>query len=168
MSSKPLPMPSQTLDKQQFCRLCGRFATGITVATVLDASGAPHGMTVNSFTSVSLDPLLVLICIDRRAALLEHFRRHGRFGINILAENQKHLSQTFARKSADRFESVEWMPGKTGVPLLPGVVAALECGLAQVVPAGDHDILIGEVLHGRLREDVKPLLFFASEYRALL
>lgn len=154
------------LEKQQFRRICGKFASGITIATVLDSTGACHGMTANSFTSVSLAPPLVLVCVDHRARIREHFRIGDHFGINILGAAQKELSDKFAGSGYDRFEGVQWYAGKTGVPLLPEVLATLECARVNVVTAGDHDIVIGEVLHADCT-DGEPLVFYSSQYRSL-
>ena len=159
-------VPASEVDARQLCQACSRFATGVCVATVIDVAGAPHGMTVNSFTSVSLDPPLILFCIDHRSKILEHFRLAQHFAINVLAESQKNVSQHFARSGFDRFDGVEWHRGETGVPLLPGVLATIECRLEQAVRAGDHDILIGRVLHTRQQEG-RPLLFYGSSYREL-
>jgi len=165
MASEPVPAMSK-IEKQQFRRICGKFASGITVATVLDAAGAPHGMTANSFTSVSLTPPLVLVCVDHRARILEHFRIGEHFGVNILGAGQRHFSDKFAGSGYDRFEGVEWRAGETGVPLLPDVLATLECARVKVVTAGDHDIVIGEVLHANC-QDGDPLVFYGSQYRCL-
>ena len=154
------------IEKQQFRRICGKFASGITVATVLDSAGGVHGMTANSFTSVSLTPPLVLICVDHRARIREHFRIGEFFGINILSASQKDLSDKFAGSGYDRFAGVNWYPGQTGVPLLPDVLATIECSRLNVVTAGDHDIVIGEVLHADCR-DGDPLVFYSSQYRCL-
>jgi flavin reductase ActVB len=160
-------MPAMSkIEKQQFRRICGKFASGITVATVLDAASVCHGMTANSFTSVSLTPPLVLVCVDHRARILEHFRNSEYFGINILGAEQRHLSEKFAGSGYDRFEGVEWYAGQTGVPLLPDVLATIECSRVNVVTAGDHDIVIGEVLHANCR-DGEPLVFYSSQYRCL-
>ena len=150
----------------QFRKSAGRFATGVTVATVVDASGAPHGLTVNSFTSVSLDPPLVLVCIDHTAATVESFRTAKYFGINILAVDQRPLSDHFARKGHNRFEGLAWHPGKTGVPLLPGVLAVMECAVHRKIAMGDHDIFVGEVVHSEFHEKA-PLLYYASRYHHL-
>ena len=160
-------MPAMSrIEKQQFRRICGKFASGITVATVLDAAGGAHGMTANSFTSVSLTPPLVLVCVDHRARILEHFRTGEYFGVNILAASQKHFSDKFAGSGYDRFEGVNWYSGQTGVPLLPGVLAAMECAVRQRFTAGDHDIFVGEVVRARVA-DGAPLIHFASHYRRL-
>ena len=154
------------LDKQQFRRICGKFASGITVATLLDPAGAAHGMTANSFTSVSLTPPLVLVCVDHRARILEYFRASANFGINILSAGQRAISDRFAGSGYDRFEGVDWYAGQTGVPLLPDVLATIECSRVNVVTAGDHDIVIGEVLHATC-QDGEPLVFYSSQYRSL-
>jgi flavin reductase (DIM6/NTAB) family NADH-FMN oxidoreductase RutF len=123
-------------------------------------------MTANSFTSVSLNPPLVLVCVDHKARILNHFRACKYFGINVLAEHQHVISAHFARSGYDRFGGVSWHPGKTGVPLLPGVLSTMECEVQQLLEVGDHAILIGEVLHAACT-DGKPLVYFASKYRAL-
>ena len=154
------------IEKQQFRRICGKFASGITVATVLDSEGGCHGMTANSFTSVSLTPPLVLVCVDHHARIREHLRIGEYFGINILSAGQKSLSEKFAGNGYDRFEGVSWYPGQTGVPLLPDVLATIECSRVNVITVGDHDIVIGEVLHADC-QDGEPLVFYGGQYRSL-
>jgi flavin reductase (DIM6/NTAB) family NADH-FMN oxidoreductase RutF len=161
--------PSQRIApvaSQEFRRACGRFATGVTIASVLDAKGAPHGLTVNSFASVSLDPPLILVCLGHDVSVIDHFRAANNFGINVLAEDQRHLSDRFARKGHDRFDGLAWQPGETGVPLLTGVLAAMECRTSQRFTAGDHDIFVGEMVAARVA-DGEPLIYFASRYRGL-
>jgi flavin reductase (DIM6/NTAB) family NADH-FMN oxidoreductase RutF len=166
MSSNPVTVSRKAVAPEAFLRACAQFSTGVAIATVLDHGGAPHGMTVNSFTSVSLEPPLVLICIDHKARILEHFLASQSFAINILRENQQALSTHFARPSDDRFGTVEWTPGATGVPLIPGALATLECTIERRIPAGDHTVLIGEVVSA-VRHEGRPLIFFSSGYRAL-
>src|SRR5579862_3720733 len=129
MSSKTVPRDQLALpgpvDTALYRRTCARFTTGITVVTVLDSLGHPHGMTVNSFSSVSLDPPLVLVSIDLRNAILGHFISSSWFAINILAEHQEALSRRFSSTSENRFLGVEWTTGASGVPLLTGVLAQL-------------------------------------------
>jgi flavin reductase (DIM6/NTAB) family NADH-FMN oxidoreductase RutF len=151
---------------EEFRHACGRFATGITIASVLDANGAPHGLTVSSFASVSLDPPLILVCLGHDVSVINHFRASNNFGINVLAESQRHLSDRFARKGHDRFDGLEWQSGTTGVPLLTGVLAAIECRTSQWFTAGDHDIFVGEMVAARVA-DGEPLIYFASRYREL-
>jgi flavin reductase (DIM6/NTAB) family NADH-FMN oxidoreductase RutF len=159
-------MSRETIEPKHFRRVCSKYATGITIVTVLDALGAPHGLTVNSFTSVSLSPPLVLFCLDRQTTILKHFRMETRFAINVLHEGQKDISICFARSGQDRFQSVAWRPGETGAPVLPEVLATLECGVIQMVEAGDHVVVIAEALHSTWREG-EPLIYFNSSYQAL-
>jgi flavin reductase (DIM6/NTAB) family NADH-FMN oxidoreductase RutF len=159
-------MSGATIEQHHFRRVCGKYATGITIVTVLDSNGAPHGMTANSFTSVSLDPPLILVCIDRRTSLLSHFRPGTHFAIHVLGEEHRELSARFARSGCDRFEGVDWRRGHTGAPVLPDMLAALECSVTQMVDAGDHVVVIGEALHVNWR-DGQPLLYFNSSYQQL-
>jgi flavin reductase (DIM6/NTAB) family NADH-FMN oxidoreductase RutF len=166
MSSNPVTTPRKGVGPQVFLRACAQFATGIAVTTVLDYSGAPVGMTVNSFTSVSLTPPLVLVCIDHKARILDSLRMSEFFAINILREDQQSLSMRFARPVEDRFDAVEWFPGETGMPLIPGALATMECTVFQRVEAGDHTIVIGEVVSA-IRHEGRPLLYFSSSYQIL-
>jgi flavin reductase (DIM6/NTAB) family NADH-FMN oxidoreductase RutF len=154
------------VSSEDFRRACGRFATGVTIATVLDIRGTPHGLTVSSFTSVSLNPPLILICLGHQVTALDAFRSAQYFGISILAESQREVSERFARKGADRFDSLLWQPGHTGVPLIPGALASIECGVHQRFISGDHDILVGEMVHSHVTES-DPLIYFSSRYRGL-
>ena len=123
----------------------GAFMTGVTVVTTHDAQGQPIGFTANSFSSVSLDPALLLVSIDKRSANFDNFTQSGHFAINILSEQQKETSNIFAQKIADRFSLVPWRTGEYGTPLLDDSSAWFECSMHQVVDAGDHAILIGHV-----------------------
>lgn len=158
--------PSVSVDSESFRRACSKFATGVTVATVLDPGGSPHGMTANSFTSVSCDPPLVLLCVDHRTSILPSFRSSVHFGVNVLSEEQRNLSVRFAQKGQDRFDQVPWVAGQTGVPLIEDALASFECRVTDRVTAGDHDIIIGEVLAARIQEG-RPLVFFNSGYGSL-
>ena len=150
----------------EFRHACGRFATGVTIATALDEKGGPHGLTVSSFTSVSLEPPMALICLGHAVTVIDIFRAAGHFGINVLAENQRGLSERFARKGEDRFNGLGWQAGKTGVPLIPGALAHMEFSVRDRIPAGDHDIFVGEMLHAKAFEG-EPLIYFASRYRGV-
>jgi flavin reductase (DIM6/NTAB) family NADH-FMN oxidoreductase RutF len=160
-------MSSQLVGPRLYRRVCAQFATGITVVTVVDEHRHPHGMTVNSFSSVSLDPPLVLVSIDLRNSILGHFLSASAFGINVLAEGQEALSRRFSDVSERRFEGVAWQPSPLGMPLLNGVLAHLECIVVRTFEAGDHTILIGEVHHASYTEG-RPLVYFDSAYRSLL
>jgi flavin reductase (DIM6/NTAB) family NADH-FMN oxidoreductase RutF len=154
------------IDRSVFRKTCGKFATGITVATVTDVHGAPHGLTVNSFTSVSCEPPLVLICVDYRCTTLAHFRSSSFYGVNILNETQRDISVRFSQRVDNRFDGLKWHRSPNGAPLIEGCLASLECSVSQVIEAGDHAILIAEVTAAEHR-DGKPLLYYASSYMSL-
>ncbi|WP_159876463.1 flavin reductase [Aquitalea denitrificans] len=137
---------SQAIDAMEFRKTLGAFVTGVTVVSTRQEDGTPRGFTANSFTSVSLDPALVLICIGKSAASYPVFSAAAHFSISILAEDQKQLSSLFASKAADKFEQVAWHQGLTGSPVIDGAAAWFDCATHQVVEAGDHIILIGRVL----------------------
>jgi len=152
-----------------FRKALGCFATGVTVITV-DHGGEVHGMTANAFTSVSLDPLLVLVCVDLRARTHEHLRAKKRFGINVLAENQKAISEYYA-KSSETHQHAEEAGARfdrtsQGTPVLHGALAYLECRLHSAQDAGDHTIFIAAVEEVVVREG-DPLLYFRGKYRAI-
>ncbi|HLK47263.1 MAG TPA: flavin reductase family protein [Bryobacteraceae bacterium] len=166
MSSKPARRLPARFPADEFRRTCARFPSGVTILTVFDAAGAPHGMTASSFTSVSLEPPLVLVCVDHRATVMAHLKQCEFFGINILAEGQHELSTRFSRRKEDRFEGIEWTGGRHGVPVIPDMLASFECSMHRLVDAGDHAIVLGEVLHAEHREG-RPLVYFGSGYHRL-
>jgi flavin reductase (DIM6/NTAB) family NADH-FMN oxidoreductase RutF len=159
-----------SLSQAEFRKAMGSFATGVTVITV-DHEGEVHGMTANAFTSVSLDPLLVLVCVDHRARTHAHLHAKKRFGVNVLAENQQVISEYYARPVATHEHAEEEAGARfdrttLGTPVLHGALAYLECRLHSVQDAGDHTIFIAEV------EDVvvrggDPLLYFRGDYRKI-
>ncbi|MDX8499947.1 alpha/beta fold hydrolase [Mesorhizobium sp. VK4C] len=132
-------------DSGEFRRALGSFLTGVTIVTTIGQEGEPRGFTANSFTSVSLDPPLVLVCIAHKALGHPVFATAKSFAINILNESQKAASGIFASKAADKFATVDWRPGQTGSPVLDGSVACFDCDMERLVEAGDHSILIGRV-----------------------
>ncbi|WP_424971823.1 flavin reductase family protein [Dinoroseobacter sp. S76] len=132
-------------DPKELRKAFGTFMTGVTVVTARDPGGAPLGFTANSFTSVSLDPPLVLVCLATASANYEAFTTAQGFAVNILSEGQTALSNTFARPAEDRFAEVSWQAGPHGAPILDGVSAWFDCAMHQTVAAGDHVVLIGEV-----------------------
>lgn len=145
----------------------GRFVTGVTVVTTRAAGGDPVGLTANSFTSVSLDPPLVLWSLSARSASLVAFRDAGHFAVNILSEQQRDLSDRFASRTEDRFAGTGWHPGFGGAPLLPGCLARFECSTVSAETVGDHVVFIGRV-EGVFHRTGQPLAFFASRYAALM
>jgi flavin reductase (DIM6/NTAB) family NADH-FMN oxidoreductase RutF len=167
MSSKEGTDPASTLDSRLFRRTCAQFATGITVVTVTDSEGQPHGLTVNSFSSISLNPPLVLVSIDLRSSVLAHLMSNPGFAINVLADHQEAVSRVFSTPASRRFEDVSWRQGELGAPLLDDCLAHLECSTVQSLDAGDHTVLIGEVRRAVYREG-KPLIYFNSGYQNLV
>lgn len=144
----------------------GRFATGVTVITTGDGSGAVEGLTVNSFASVSLEPPLVLWSLRRESRSLPRFRASGHFAVNVLSSAQQPLSQYFAKPRLDRFAGVDFYTDLTGCPLLPGSLAVFECATRQRIEAGDHVVFIGEVLRCETRAGT-PLVFSHGRYHQL-
>ena len=124
----------------------GSFPTGVTVVTCLDSNNNPLGFTANSFTSVSLEPQLISICIDKDSFNIESFSIVGHFAVSVLSEDQQAISTTFATPNEDRFLNIEWDSKNTGSPVIKGAVAWFDCDTEQVISAGDHLILIGKVI----------------------
>ena len=158
------------MDPKYFRNTLGRFATGVTVVTVNDGE-ISRGMTANAFSSVSLDPPLILVCVDEKATCLEMIRNAKKFNVNFLAEEQKEISDWFAgkgRDAEDQFSELEYDMGENATPVLKGNIGLLECELYNEVPGGDHVIFIGLVTRALFEEDVKaPLLYYASSYRKM-
>ncbi|WP_425402956.1 flavin reductase family protein [Hwanghaeella sp.] len=155
------------LDTGAFRTALGQFATGVTIVTTRDATGAPIGLTANSFNSVSLDPPLILWSLARKSINLAVFEASPHFAINILAADQKLLSDRFARPVADRFESVDWCEGAGGVPVIEGSLASFECAAHRQLDGGDHVIFLGRVLRFRAaaaENDKEPLVYYAGRY----
>ena len=152
--------------KEEFRTALSRFASGVTVVTTIDASGIPWGMTVSAFSSVSLEPPLVLICIDKHASGHDHLVEDSAFAVNILGEGQEEVSRRFASRDVDRFEGVGYRHGTTGTPLLEGAMAHIECIVVSTHPGGDHTIVVGEVVATGISEG-KPLLYYRGGYAQL-
>lgn len=133
-------------DPRELRNALGVFLTGVTVVSTCQADGSPRGFTANSFTSVSLDPPLVLICVAKAAASLPIFEQAEGFAINVLAEHQRDVSGAFASKRPDKFSGIGWRPGPAGNPILEGVAAWFDCLTDRMVDAGDHVILLGRVV----------------------
>ncbi len=151
-----------------FRDVMGKFTTGVTVVTVQEA-GAPHGMTVNSFTSVSLDPLLVLICLDKESTTTDMLSRTGRFTVNILTAEQENIARRFAGSGneRDRFNNLEYTISDEGTPVLRDVLGYVTCTVKEVVDGGDHLIFLGEVVDlGDSDTDQQPLLYYGGNYKS--
>jgi flavin reductase (DIM6/NTAB) family NADH-FMN oxidoreductase RutF len=150
----------------QFRQVMGNFATGVTVVTTRDTNGTAYGLTVNSFTSVSLNPLLVLVCLDNRLSGLQAFKDSRRFGVSILSESQEDVSRMFAKKDSERPLSI-YFEGKLGLPLLRNSMAILECETVETYAGGDHLIFLGEVKTAEVLDGSNPLLYFRGKYQRL-
>lgn len=150
-------------DARQLRSVLGRFYTGVTIVTTIDANGTPWGVTANSFTSVSLDPPLVLWNQALKAQSHPVFCAQDRFAINILSASQVELSQRFAKTSDSKFEGVSVTSGLGGVPLLDGCCAVLECRKVATHAGGDHSLFIGQVERLQSNEQ-SPLLFGDGQY----
>lgn len=145
----------------------GRFATGVTVVTCVDADGQPVGLTVNSFAALSLEPPLVLWSLRIESPSLPAFDAARHFAVNVLSEHQLEVSRRFASTAARaRFEMGRWSAGMTGAPVLAGTVATFECAVAGAQAHGDHRLYIGRVVHA-VSHAGAPLLFHAGRYRRL-
>lgn len=151
-------MDTQSTNVTLFKEAMGNYPSGVTVVTAYDENGQPIGLTVNSFASVSLDPLLILWSIDKKVFTYETFKKIDKFAVNILASDQKEVALLFATKNADRFGNSNWKKSGFGLPIIGGTLASLQCKTFQAVEAGDHTILIGEVIDIHV-EDKDPLLY---------
>jgi flavin reductase (DIM6/NTAB) family NADH-FMN oxidoreductase RutF len=157
-------MADAGLDGRALRSALGHYATGVTIVTTRTPEGAHTGVTVNSFTSVSLDPPLVLFCLATRSSLLAAFERAGHFAVNVLAKGQQALSNQFARPSANTWEGVTYRSGAHGCALLTGALGTFECARRMAYPGGDHLILLGEVLCFETAAAAEPLAFYAGSY----
>jgi len=154
-----------TIDQEEFRRVLGHFASGVTIVTT-HSHGSNYGITVSSFTSLSLAPRLVLICIDHQVVSLQAIRSAGFFAVNVLGEDGEHLSRRFSSHEVDKFSGVAFRIGLTGAPLLDDALAILECAVVQEVEGGDHTIFMGEV-RAMATGAGKPLLYYRSGYHQL-
>lgn len=159
-------MPEQAIDLAELRSALSCFATGVAVVTTVGDGGAPVGLTINSFNSVSLDPPLVLWSLANSAPSIGAFRAHGDFAINILAADQLEICKQFARPADNKFSGVDYSAGHNGVPLIVGSAAQLECRAYAKYPGGDHEIHLGEVV-GIQTSDRPPLVFHRGRFTGL-
>ena len=160
----PQRASAPSFSASDFRAALGMFATGVTIVTARDATGAPVGLTANSFNSVSLSPPLVLWSLSRTAGSMPAFERGSHYAINILAAGQHALALRFATKEVDRFDGVAFRAGTSGVPLLDGAAAIFECFNRSRYEEGDHVIFVGEVERCMRREGAQPLIFHGGRY----
>ncbi|MEZ5168818.1 MAG: flavin reductase family protein [Acidimicrobiales bacterium] len=155
-----------TIDPSEFRRVLGHHPTGVTVVTTVDDDG-PCGMAIGSFASVSLDPPLVMFCPGKSSASWERMKRSGAFCVNVLGDDQEHLSGIFASKADDKFSGVDWTTEATGSPVFPHAIAWIDCSTYAIYDGGDHDIVVGEVQALSTAANAGergPLLFFQGGY----
>ena len=145
----------------------GCFATGVTVVTCLDPDGNPAGLTANSFTSVSLDPPLLLVCVHKQAASAPALTEAPHFAVNVLQTGQRPASIRFSTRDEDRFGATPWSAGEYGAPILKDSLGVFECEHYGVHDGGDHHILVGKVAKASFDPNVDPLLYFRGSYRRL-
>ena len=156
------------IEPGEFRAVMGRFATGVSVVTTFEGE-RPAGITVNAFSSVSLEPALVMVALDRRRFITPMVRGAGRYAVNVLGADQQDLSDCFAHAPVspgrEAFCGASWQPGPTGLPLIDGAIATLECTIIETFSAGDHDLFIGRVdsLQQHQRETA-PLLYYRRRY----
>lgn len=153
------------VDDAQFKLAMSHFASGVTVVTT-EQEGTSYGMTVAAFSSLSLHPPLVLVCIEKSVRSHEAIAAAGKFGVSILSGTQADVSNRFASRGEDKFSGIAAHRGTTGVPLIDGAITSLECTLREQFPGGDHSIFVGEVVAIETAEGV-PLVYYRSGYREL-
>lgn len=155
-----------SLSSAKFRAALRAYATGVTVVTCLDGSGKPVGLTVNSFSSVSLEPPLVLWSLNTRSVSRPAFEACTHFGVNVLASAQRNLAQRFSSRERSSWQGIDWQPGRSGVPLIRGAMAWFECAARHRYDEGDHALFIGQVAHCGHQPDAEPLLFFDGHYHS--
>lgn len=154
------------VDEYRFRSVLSRFASGVTIVTAVDAAGADHGITVSAFSSLSLDPPLILVCIDRASVMHGILQSSNAFAVNVLAESQEELARKFADPDNDRFEGTSFTRGGHGSAMLTGTAAQLECAIVSRFESGDHTIFVGSVVAAE-SSDEPPLLYYRGGYAAL-
>ncbi|HEY6796660.1 MAG TPA: flavin reductase family protein [Kineosporiaceae bacterium] len=161
----PVPAPDGRVESpaDRFRRVLGHFATGVTVVTGLDGA-EPVGFTCQAFAALSLEPPLVLFCPMRTSVSWRRVASTGRFGVNVLAEDQRELSRRFGRSGPDKFAETGWSAAAGGVPVLDGVLTWLVCDITAVYPEGDHHVVIGRVVELGPTRPGRPLLFYRGRY----
>jgi flavin reductase (DIM6/NTAB) family NADH-FMN oxidoreductase RutF len=154
------------IEKNQLRQVMGHFATGVTIITTVNKEGQLHGLTANAFTSVSLEPPLLLISVDKKAESWPAFEESKVFTVNILGDDQEALSRKFAVSGGNKFDGVAYRRGANGAAILEGALAFIECTLYAAYEGGDHSLYLGEIQEASVREG-KPLVFFRGGYRNL-
>jgi flavin reductase len=152
-------------DSKQQRKIMGQFATGVTIVTT-DGVAGPHGLTANAVASLSLDPPLVLVAVEKRAHSLDYLRKNGCFAVNILRLEQEEISRRFATPGPKDFIGLNITRASTTAPILTDCLAFVDCRVVEILPGGDHEIFVGEIMAGEYHGG-DPLLYFAGGYRRL-
>jgi 3-hydroxy-9,10-secoandrosta-1,3,5(10)-triene-9,17-dione monooxygenase reductase component len=160
-----MPGTAPELDRGAFRHVLSHFPTGVVVVTAIDGTGEPAGMAIGSFTSVSLDPPLVVFLPARTSTTFPRIRSSGSFCVNVLGSDQEHFSHTFSVSGGDTFDGVPWRPAGSGSPIIDGVVAWIDCEIEDVAETGDHYVVLGRVQDFDVLSGRSPLVFFQSTYR---
>jgi 4-nitrophenol 2-monooxygenase / 4-nitrocatechol 4-monooxygenase, reductase component len=150
----------------EFRRLLGHFATGVTVVTTCDADARPTGLTVSAFASLSLDPPLVLVCVDHKSQTYPALRERGHFVVNVLTAEQQDVSRRFASTRLDKFDGIPYRPSTRGLPLIEAALAHMECVTVSTYAGGDHTIFVGRV-EGATFGTGHPLLYYRGQYHRI-
>lgn len=155
---------AEGIGNDEFKAVMGRFAAGVTVVTTVDTDGKLYGLTATAFTSLSMNPPLCLVCINKTTGSRDPMARSRRFAVNILSDQMEKVSNTFASRREDKFDQVKHEKGAaTGCPVLPEALATMECEVTEILPGGDHDIFVGLIKSARAGEG-KPLVYFGGAY----
>jgi flavin reductase (DIM6/NTAB) family NADH-FMN oxidoreductase RutF len=156
--------PREPIERHLFLRVMGSFASGVTIVTVADKDGNPHGFTASAVSSLSMEPRMLLVCVNEHSATLDIIREAGAFAVNILSADQQEVAQQFATRTVDRFSGLRWRPGTvTESPIIDGSLAYAECTLADTCKGGDHVVVMGEIVAADAHE-AEPLLYFRGRY----
>lgn len=150
---------SKETNQEKFKQIMGNYPTGVTIVTTVTEDGTPVGLTVNSFASVSLDPMMLLWSIDHRVSSLKAFTEGGKFAVHVLAEEQSELCKVFASKVEDRFGQCNWKLSENGLPIIDGAFGVFECETFKAIEAGDHTVLIGEIVDLKVNPEKDPMLY---------
>ena len=157
-----------TITADDYREVLSRFASGVTVVSARDEAKNPIGVTVSAFSSLSLDPPMILICLDNSTLNLQDYTEGGSFAVNILSSEQGDVSNTFAFPGPiPPFEQVTYVEGELGLPLIEGTVASMQCETHAVHPGGDHVIIVGLLKHARWQNELAPLVYAGGQYRSL-
>lgn len=154
-----------SVDSREFRDMLGCFATGVTIITTVDTEGSPVGLTANSFSSLSLDPPMVLFCLDRNVVSFPAFHSSRHFAVNILGADQQEMSGQFARSGSDKWNGIEFDTWQTGCPILGGCIATFECMIESIFEGGDHVIIVGQVVRmAGPNGETAPLTYYRGKY----